>query len=251
MLAITLADAEVTNLKIDTPQFKETLESFQFTQSLWKQLIPKKLLISLNNISILPKKMREEDLELFKKIGIEHFDFSEKIDISYDEKKRTLALNAMSFNMKNIGSGKVSAKLVNVDEKLFSAQKDLMTIAAQDLSVTDINISYTDAGFIDKLFSYLARNLGDMKHDLKKELYDNFYLMMTQTPKILLKDHEKAENISNSLGDFAKNPQTLVIQIKAKDNKGLTLADLETALQNDLSKVLDKVHLTVKNQASP
>lgn len=183
MLAITLADAEVTNLKIDTPQFKETLESFQFTQSLWKQLIPKKLLISLNNISILPKKMREEDLELFKKIGIEHFDFSEKIDISYDEKKRTLALNAMSFNMKNIGSGKVSAKLVNVDEKLFSAQKDLMTIAAQDLSVTDINISYTDAGFIDKLFSYLARNLGDMKHDLKKELYDNFYLMMTQTPK--------------------------------------------------------------------
>ncbi|AGF75447.1 hypothetical protein [Bartonella vinsonii] len=251
LLAITLADAEVTNLKIDTPQFKETLESFQFTQSLWKQLIPKKLLISLNNISILPKKMREEDLELFKKIGIEHFDFSEKIDISYDEKKRTLALNAMSFNMKNIGSGKVSAKLVNVDEKLFSAQKDLMTIAAQDLSVTDINISYTDAGFIDKLFSYLARNLGDMKHDLKKELYDNFYLMMTQTPKILLKDHEKAENISNSLGDFAKNPQTLVIQIKAKDNKGLTLADLETALQNDLSKVLDKVHLTVKNQASP
>ncbi|MCZ2158531.1 hypothetical protein NPX99_04465 [Bartonella sp. 220] len=251
LLTITLADAEVNNLKIDTPQFKGTLESFQFTQSLWKQPIPKKLLISFNNISVLPKKMREEDLKLFKKIGIEHFDFSEKIDISYDEKKRTLALNAMSFNMKNIGSGKVSAKLVNVDEKLFSAQKDLMTLASQDLSVTDINIRYTDAGFIDKLFSYLARNLGDTKHDLKKELYDNFYLMMTQTPQILLKDHEKAENISNSLGDFARNPQTLVIQITAKDNKGLTIADLETALQNDLSKVLDKVHLTVKNQTSP
>ncbi|EJF81487.1 Uncharacterised protein [Candidatus Bartonella washoeensis] len=251
LLAITLADAEVNNLKIDTPRFKETLESFQFTQSLWKQPIPKKLLISFNNLSILPKKMRKEDLELLKKIGIEHFDFSEKFDISYDERERTLSLNAMSFNIENIGSGKVSAKLVNVDEKLFSAQKDLMITASQDLGITDINISYTDAGFIDKLFSYLAQNLGDTKHDLKKELYDNFYLMMTQTPKILLKDHEKAENISNSLGDFAKNPQTLTIKITAKDNKGLTMVDLGTALQNDFSTVLNKVNLSVKNQSSP
>ncbi|GAA5103308.1 hypothetical protein [Bartonella jaculi] len=248
---ITLADAEVSNLTLDTPQFKETLESFQFKQSLWKQPIPKKLLISFNNASFSPKKMNEKDLELLKKMGFEHIDFSEKIDISYDEEKRTLSLNAMSFNMKNVGSGEVSAKVVDVDEKLFSAQKDLMIAASQNLGVTDINISYTDAGFIDKLFSYLARNLGDTNHDLKKELYNNFYLMMTQTPKLLLKNHDEAEKISKAFGKFAENPQTLVVKIKAKDEKGLTITDLESALKNDLSTVLNKVHLTVKNKASP
>ncbi|WP_208440404.1 hypothetical protein [Bartonella raoultii] len=251
LLAITSADAEVNNLAIDVPQLKATLESFQFKPSLWKQPIPKKLLLSLNNFSVLPKKMEEKDLHLLKKINLERFDLSGKIDISYDEKKRMLSLNAMSFNIKNIGSGKITAQVADVDEKLFSAQKDLMINASQDLGLTDIDISYTDAGFIDKLFSYLAQDLSDKKHDLKKELYDNFYLMMTQTPKLLLKNHNEAEKISKAFGEFAENPQTLVVKVKAKDKKGLTIDDLETALQNDLSTVLNKVHLSVKNQASP
>ncbi len=75
--------------------------------------------------------------------------------------------------------------------------------------------------------------------------------MMTQTPNILLKNHDEAEKISKSLGEFAKNPQTLSVKIKAKDNKGLTIIDLESALQNDLSKALSKVDLTIKNEASP
>ncbi len=251
LLAITSADAEVNNLAIDIPQLKATLESFQFKPSLWKQPIPKKLLLSLNNFSVLPKKIEKKDLDLLKKINLERFDLSGKLDISYDEKKRMLSLNAMSFNIKNIGSGKITAKVVDVDEKLFSAQKDFMIAASQNLGLTDIDISYTDAGFIDKLFSYLAQNLSDTKHDLKKELYDNFYLMMTQTPKLLLKSHDEAEKISKAFGEFAENPQTLVVKIRAKDNKGLTINDLESALQNDLSTVLNKVHLSVKNEALP
>lgn len=251
LLAITSADAEANNLAIDIPQLKATLESFQFKPSLWKQPIPKKLLLSLNNFSVLPKKIEEKDLNLLKKINLERFDLSGKLDISYDEKKRMLSLDAMTFNIKNIGSGKVTARVVDVDEKLFSAQKDFMIAASQDLGLTYIGISYTDAGFIDKLFSYLAQNLSDTKHDLKKELYDNFYLMMTQTPKLLLKNHDEAEKISKAFGEFAGNPQTLVVNVQAKDTKGLTITDLEAALQNDLSTVLSKVHLTVKNEASP
>ncbi|VEJ44984.1 hypothetical protein [Bartonella vinsonii] len=251
LLAITSADAKIDNVVVDIPRLKTTLQSFQFKPSLWKHPIPKKMLLSLDNFSIVPKKIEEKDLDLFKKMNLERFDISGKLDIAYDEGKRTLSLNGMSFNIKGVGSGKISAKIIDADEKLFSGQKDVMIAASQDLGINEIDIRYTDAGFINKFFSYLAQNLGDTKHDLKKELYDNFYLMMTQTPKILLKDHEKAENISKAFGDFAKNPKTLVIQIKAKDNKGLTIADLETALQNDLSTVLDKVHLTVKNEASP
>ncbi|WP_375669808.1 hypothetical protein, partial [Bartonella sp. CL29QHWL] len=251
LLAITSADAKVDNITVDIPQLKATLESFQFKPSLWKQPIPKKLFLSLNNLSILPKKMNEKDLEFFKNLNFERFNVSGKIDISYDEKKRMLFLDTMSFNMKNVGSGNISAKVIDVDEKLFSGQKNIMIAASQDLGINEIDIQYTDAGFIDKLFSYLAQNLNDSQHDLKKELYDDFYLMMTQTPKILLKNHDEAEKISKSLGEFAKNPQTLIVKIKAKDNKGLAIVDLESALQNDLSKALSKVHLTIKNEASP
>lgn len=249
--SITLADAEVSNLAIDAPQIKETLESFQFKQSLWKQPIPKKLLVSFNNLSLLPKKIEEKDRDLLKKINLERFDLSGQLDISYDEKKHVLSLNTMSFNIKNVGSGNIIAKVIDVDEKLFSAQKSLMIDSSQNLGLTDIDIHYTDAGFIDKLFSYLAQHLGDTEHDLKKELYDNFYLMMTQTPKLLLKNHDEAEKISKAFGEFAKNPQTLSIKIKAKDKKGLTRDDLESALQNNLSTVLNKMSLFVKNEASP
>ncbi|WP_375621097.1 MULTISPECIES: hypothetical protein [unclassified Bartonella] len=251
LLAITSADAKVDNITVDIPQLKATLESFQFKPSLWKQPIPKKLFLSLNNLSVLPKKMNEKDLNLLKKINLERFNVSGKIDISYDEKKRMLFLDTMSFNMKNVGSGNISAKVIDVDEKLFSGQKNIMIAASQDLGINEINIQYTDAGFIDKLFSYLAQNLNDSQHDLKKELYDDFYLMMTQTPKILIKNHDEAEKISKSLGEFAKNSQTLIVKIKANDNKGLAIVDLESALQNDLSKALSKVHLTIKNETSP
>ncbi|WP_375684529.1 hypothetical protein [Bartonella sp. AP1QHHD] len=250
LLAITSADAKVDNITVDIPQLKATLESFQFKPSLWKQPIPKKLFLSLNNLSVLPKKMNEKDLDFFKNLNFERFNVSGKIDISYDEKKRILFLDTMSFNMKNVGSGNISAKVIDVDEKLFSGQKNIMIAASQDLGINEIDIQYTDAGFIDKLFSYLAQNLNDSQHDLKKELYDDFYLMMTQTPKILLKNHDEAEKISKSLGEFAKNPQTLIVKIKANDNKGLAIVDLESALQNDLSKALSKVHLTIKNEAS-
>lgn len=251
LLAITSADAKVDNVTVDIPQLKATLESFQFKPSLWKQPIPKKLFLSLNNLSVLPKNMNEKDLELFKNLNFERFNISGKIDISYDEKKRMLFLDAMSFDMKDVGSGYISAKVIDVDEKLFSGQKNVMISASQDLGINEIDLQYKDAGFIDKLFSYLAQTLNDSKHDLKKELYDDFYLMMTQTPNILLKNHDEAEKISKSLGEFAKNPQTLSVKIKAKDNKGLTIIDLESALQNDLSKALSKVDLTIKNEASP
>ncbi|WP_317992882.1 hypothetical protein [Bartonella gliris] len=251
LLAITSADAKIDNATIDIPQLKATLKSFQFKPKQWEQPIPKKLLLSLDSLSIIPQKMEEKDLALLKNMDFERLDLSGKLDISYDEKKRTLLLNPMSFNIKNIGSGEISAKAMDVDTKLFSGQKEAMIAASQDFSISEINVRYTDAGFIDKLFSYLAQNLNDSQHNLKEELYNDFYLMMTQTPKILLKDNEKTENISKSFGDFAKNPQTLIIKITAKDNKGLTMADLETALQNDLSTALNKVNLTIKNESSP
>ncbi|MBA9082590.1 MULTISPECIES: hypothetical protein [Bartonella] len=248
--AITSIDAKIDKVIIDTPQIKTNLESFQLKSDQWQQAIPENLLLSLNGLSILPKKMERKNLDFLKNTGFEYLDVSGKLDISYNEKERVLSLNAMSFNVQNIGSGKISARVIDVDKTFFSGQKDAMIAASQNLGISEIDIYYTDAGLIDKIFSYLAQSLNDNKHDLKQELYDNFYLIVTQSPKILLKNHDEAENISKALGNFARNPQTLKIKIAAKDNKGLTASDLEAALQNNLSAVLNKMSLTVKNEAS-
>ncbi len=248
--AITSVDAKIDKVIIDTPQIKTNLESFQLKSDQWQQAIPENLLLSLNGLSILPKKMERKNLDFLKNTGFEHLDISGKLDISYNEKKRILSLNAMSFNVQNIGSGKISATVTDVDKTFFSGQKDAIIAASQNLGISEIDICYTDAGLIDKIFSYLAQSLNDNEHDLKQELYDNFYLIVTQSPKILLKNHDEAENISKALGNFARNPQTLKIKIAAKDNKGLTTSDLEAALQNNLSAVLNKMSLTVKNEAS-
>ncbi|WP_455478900.1 hypothetical protein V3565_01805 [Bartonella sp. B10] len=251
LLAITSADAQLNKVSINAPQLNATLNSFQFEPRQWEQLIPKKILLSLDEVSVFPKKIERKELDFLKNMNLERLDFSGKLDLFYDEKKRILFLNGISFNIKGIGSGEISAEIIDVDQKLFSGQKDEMIATSQNVGITKIDLRYTDAGFIDKLFSYLAQKLNDEKHDLKKELYNNFYLIMTQSPKILLKNHDKAENISKSLGEFSKNPQTLIIKIIAKDSKGLTMADFKTILQNDLSNALNKVNLTVKSNSSP
>ncbi|WP_332065939.1 hypothetical protein [Bartonella sp. CB189] len=253
--AITSIDAQLDKVSIDVPQLKATLESFQFKPNQWEQSIPKKLFLSLSNLSIIPKEIKEQDFNFLKEMNFERFDLSGKLDVSYDEKKRALFLNTMSLDVGNIGSGEVSAKIIDIDKRLFSGQKDEIIAAFQDFGITEIGVRYTDTGFIDKLFSYLAKNLNDNQHNLKEELYNDFYLIMTQSPKVLLKNHEKAENISKSLGDFVKNLQTrnfhtLIIKIVAKDNKGITMADFKNILQSNLSTTLDKVNLMVTNEAS-
>ncbi|WP_336294180.1 hypothetical protein [Bartonella sp. CB169] len=248
-LATTSVDAKVDNVTVDIPQLKATLESLQFKPSMWKQPIPKKILLSLDNLSISPNKIKEKSLNPLKKMNFESLDISGNLDISYDEKERTLFLNTISLNVKDVGSGEISAKITDVGEKLFTGQKDIMIAASQDIGINEINIHYMlAAGFIDKIFSFLTENLNDEKYDLKKELYDVFYLVTTQILTVVLKSPDKAKNIVEAISNLSKNPQTFTVKIKAKNNKSLKIADLKSLKQKDLSTVLSKIHLTIDHE---
>lgn len=246
--AITSVDAEIEKADIDLPKLKASLNSFQLKPREWNQPVPESLLVSLDGLSLNTAEMPQKDIEFLKNMGFNTLDLSGKLDFSYNSSRQTLALNAMSFDAKGIGSGEMSAKVIDVNPNLFSGDKDLALAAAEQIGVTEIDMRYSDYGFIDKFFTYLAQSLNDTKHDLKQELYDDFYLVMTKSPEMLLKDHDEAQKISAAFGEFAKKPGTLTISVRAKDAKGLTATDLETALQNDLATAVNKVNLVVKNQ---
>ena len=246
--AITAIDAEVEKADIDLPTVKASLNSFQLQPREWKQAVPESLLVKLDGFSLNTSEMPQKSFELFRNMGFNTLDLSGKLDFSYNSGRQTLSLNDLSFNADGIGSGEMSATIINAGSELFSGDKQAMLDAANQIGITKADMRYSDFGFIDKLFTYLAQNLNDNKHDLKKELYDDFYVVMTKSPAMLLKDHEEAQKISSAFGAFAKKPGTLKISIKAKDDKGLTATDLETALQNDLSGALNKVDLVVKNE---
>ena len=246
--AITAIDAEVEKADIDLPTVKASLNSFQLQPREWKQAVPESLLVKLDGFSLNTSEMPQKSFELFRNMGFNTLDLSGKLDFSYNSGRQTLSLNDLSFNADGIGSGEMSATIINAGSELFSGDKQAMLDAANKIGITKADMRYSDFGFIDKLFTYLAQNLNDNKHDLKKELYDDFYVVMTKSPAMLLKDHEEAQKISSAFGAFAKKPGTLKISIKAKDDKGLTATDLETALQNDLAGALNKVDLVVKNE---
>ena len=246
--AITAIDAEVEKADIDLPTVKASLNSFQLQPREWKQAVPESLLVKLDGFSLNTSEMPQKSFELFRNMGFNTLNLSGKLDFSYNSGRQTLSLNDLSFNADGIGSGEMSATIINAGSELFSGDKQAMLDAANQIGITKADMRYSDFGFIDKLFTYLAQNLNDNKHDLKKELYDDFYVVMTKSPAMLLKDHEEAQKISSAFGAFAKKPGTLKISIKAKDDKGLTATDLETALQNDLSGALNKVDLVVKNE---
>ena len=246
--AITAIDAEVEKADIDLPTVKASLNSFELQPREWKQAVPESLLVKLDGFSLNTSEMPQKSFEMFRNMGFKTLDISGKLDFSYNSGRQTLSLNDLSFNADGIGSGEMSATIINAGSELFSGDKQAMLDAANQIGITKADMRYSDFGFIDKLFTYLAQNLNDNKHDLKKELYDDFYVVMTKSPAMLLKDHEEAQKISSAFGAFAKKPGTLKISIKAKDDKGLTATDLETALQNDLAGALNKVDLVVKNE---
>ncbi|CAM1628503.1 unnamed protein product [Bartonella choladocola] len=246
--AITAIDAEVEKADIDLPKIKASLNSFQLLPREWNQPVPESLLVSLNGLSLNTSEMPQKDFEILRNMGFKTLDLSGKIDFSYNSRGKTLALNDLSFTANGIGSGQMSATIINAEPALFSGDKDASLDAANRIGITKADMRYSDFGFIDKLFTYLAQNLNDNKHDLKQELYEDFYVVMTKSPAMLLKDHDEAQKISSAFGAFAKKPGTLKISLEAKDNKGLTATDLETALQNDLATALNKVNLTVKNE---
>lgn len=246
--AITAIDAQVENADIDLPNIKASLHSFQMLPREWNQPVPESMLISLDGLSLNTAEMPKKNFDILTNMGYKTLDLSGKIDFSYDAGRQTLSLNDMSFIANGIGSGEMSAKIIDVDKSLFSGDKDAMLDAANQIGIIKADMQYSDFGFIDKLFTYLAQNLNDNKHDLKQELYDDFYVVMTKSPQMLLKDHDEAQKISTAFGAFARKPGTLKISLQAKDNKGLTATDLETALQNDLASAINKVNLTVRNE---
>ena len=246
--AITAIDAQVEKADIDLPKIKASLNSFQLLPREWNQPVPESLLVSLDGFSLNTSEMPQKDFEMLKNMGFNTLDLSGKIDFSYNSSRKILSLNDLSFTANGIGSGQMSATIINAGSALFSGDKEAALDAANQIGITKADMRYSDFGFIDKLFTYLAQNLNDSKHDLKQELYEDFYVVMTKSPAMLLKDHEEAQKISSAFGAFAKNPGTLKISLEAKDNQGLTATDLETALQNDLATALNKVNLTVKNE---
>ena len=246
--AITAIDAQVEKADIDLPKIKASLNSFQLLPREWNQPVPESLLVSLDGFSLNTSEMPQKDFEMLKNMGFNTLDLSGKIDFSYNSSRKILSLNDLSFTANGIGAGQMSATIINAGSALFSGDKEAAFDAANQIGITKADMRYSDFGFIDKLFTYLAQNLNDSKHDLKQELYEDFYVVMTKSPAMLLKDHEEAQKISSAFGAFAKKPGTLKISLEAKDNQGLTATDLETALQNDLATALNKVNLTVKNE---
>ena len=246
--AVTAIDAEIEKADIDLPKIKASLNSFELQPREWNQPVPESLLISLDGLSLNTAEMPQKDFDILRNMGFKTLDLSGKVDFSYNSGRKTLSLNDLSFTANGIGSGQMSATIINASPELFSGDKDATVNAANQIGIIKADMRYSDFGFIDKLFTYLAQNLNDNKHDLKQELYDDFYVVMTKSPAMLLKDHDEAQKISSAFGAFAKKPGTLKISLQAKDNKGLTATELETALQNDLATALNKVDLTVKNE---
>ncbi len=246
--AITSVDAEIEKADIDLPNIKAKLNSFKLSPREWNQPVPESLLVSLDNLSLNTAEMPQKSFAFLSDLGYQTLDLSGKIDFAYDPSKKTLALNTISFDAKDIGSGEMSAKIINVDSKLFSGDKDATSEAANQIGVVQANMRYSDYGFIDKIFGDVAVHLSKNHDALKKELYQDLDIIMTQSPILLLKNHDEAQKLSKAFGDFAMKPGTIKISIKAKDANGLTATDLDSALKNELSSVLNKVDLTVENQ---
>lgn len=253
--AITSVDGEVTNVSIKSDKANVSLSSFRFEPKSWKDdfAIPQQMLISVKDLAFDSDNISSHTKEILDMTGLMNQTISGDMQYSYNQRGQTLMIDKMSFDIGGLASGDLSAKIVNVNEGFFSGDPETMSDAIGKLGISEIYMHYNDTGLIDHTFEAIGKEVqpNDVA-GLKKELYDDLYLVLTQSSKSLLRDPNQAQRVADTLGTFAKSPKQLSINIKSKDKNGLTLNDLANSTGSEerdgLSLMLEKINLTVENR---
>lgn len=252
--SITAVDGEIVNASVKSDKANISLSSFSLEPKGWKDnlAIPQQMSIAVNDLSFDSSGISGHIKEILDMFGLMNQSVSGTMRYSYNPRNQSLSLDDASFNIGGLAAGNLNAKIINVDEQLFSGDPETMSIAANKLGISEIYMHYTDTGLIDHTFEAVGKEVqpNDVS-GLKKELYDDLVLSLREIPKSLLRDPQQAQSIADTLSAFAQKPDQLTITVKAKSASGLSLNDLANTTGSDdqdgLAILLKKINLTVEN----
>lgn len=243
--SISAFDADVTQAELKTEKFKTQLSSLNIHPKNWTSLIPDELMVSITGLNIDTNLVGGEKAEFIHNVGYQTITLNGKIDYEYQPKTKVLLLKAFDFYADNAANEKFSAKLINVDERIFNGDKTIINAALTKVALINFALQYSDFGLIDHLMQALSIIAGVEKQDV----YMVLDTMVADLPRLFTNDVEKQQLYLTELKKFAKDRKTIVINGRAKNPNGLTQADLDDYSGDGTTDLLQKLDLQIRSSS--
>lgn len=216
---------------------------FDLTLGAYRNGIPADIdLVAENLRAELPDSFEDEQLQQLRDMGLTSIDFGFRIAASWDEDRNVIDVEELSLAATDLGSMMIAGTVANAGAGLFDNDPDVALYAALSVALKSLNLSLTDEGISDLVFTIAAaeQNTNPASMRLIAAGLAEGALMaqlaaLADAPAI-------ASTVSRFIGGKAR---TLDIAIEARNDPGLSAQDLMEVEENPAT-LIEKVEISAE-----
>ena len=231
-----LGTITIRGVEIDTPDPKApagapperyNIKLGGFTAGATKQIngIPTELAFALDNLALkLPENTPDDTIKQLKALGYSTLDVSAKIAAKWNEPTKELNLSEVSVGGVKMGTAKLSGSIGNIGREVFEGDIAMAQVALFGATAKSLSLKIENTGLAEGLLAMQARTQGRTADEIRAEMGT---LAAMGIPAIL-GPSDDAKSIANAIAKFLAKPQTLTIDVTAKNAGGIGIPDIAT-----------------------
>lgn len=242
-LSLSGLDMNVPNPDDEHSRIQVGIGLFDLTLGGYRNGIPVQIEMVASNLRAeLPDDLEDEQLQQLRALGLTSVDLGFRIAASWDEERNAIDFEELSMDAADLASLVIAGSLTNAPPELFDGDPETALNAALSMALKAMDISVTDAGFSDIVFSLVAAEQNTSPASLRlitAALAEGMLIAQ-------LAELADARTIAAAVNEFiAGEAKTLNIAVEAKNDPGLNAQDLMEAEENPAT-LIEKVNISVE-----
>lgn len=161
-------------------------------------------------------------LEALRTFGYDSLDVDWSMAIDWKPADTEIALSEFAISGAGMGSAALSAKLANVTEAIFTADRKVAALALLPVALKSAQLRLSDAGLLQKYVAHVARTKKIKPGQARQRLAREMAQAIPAPP-----DAPAAKQFAKALSDFLRDPKS-PLTIKAVAEPGISAIDVAT-----------------------
>lgn len=209
-----------------------SLGGFDMTAAKPIQGIPSELSIAIKDSFVT---LPADQAAALTDLGYDQLKISMGANIGFDAAKQELSLRDLSFSGPDMGAVSIRTTLGNVSPDVFDPDSAVAFVALLGATAKSAQVTVVNGGLADRILTITARRQGRNPEDLRREQG------MTAAVGIpaLLGNSDSAKALGQAVAKFVAKPGKLVVEARAKNPAGFSVADFSAA--PDPASVMEKL----------
>ncbi|GLQ57590.1 hypothetical protein [Devosia nitrariae] len=206
--------------------------------------IPASIDSSASNVVInLPETSEDEQIQQMIAAGITSLDLGYNLSLAWDEATETIAVKDVTFDARDIMTLKLAGTLGNAVAELFSTDTNVAAMAGMGVTVKDVKLDITDAGFVKIALDMAGAEQGADAATMRPMMAGVAEGMVMG----VLGGDEQAAKVGAAVAAFIRGNDTLSLTVTALDEAGLTMFDFMAA-ESDPTALISKVKIDATSE---